>query len=412
VSLGTGETPAPKVFICYRREDTAAHAGRLYDSMERRFGKGNVFMDVDMAPGVDFVERITEVVSACQVLIVVMGPSWATVTDEDGETRIADPDDFVRIEVETALKRPEVTAIPCLVSGARMPKRESLPPGLQALARRNALELSNTRWGYDVERLHTTLDALLTEMTQARETAVPAPPPAPASAPAPANSPRPTRSTSVLSGPRLILEGVLVAAISACLGRWLLNVIPSPDSDPAAIVSVILRRGGTWGLTGAALGSWLAVRTGRAEPLRFALSGLLIGAAGGAIGGLIWAAPVIGHDPNLDEVKKAGSDLDLANRIQIVSLAVTGGFVGALIGRLWSQGRLQAGLVVGALAGALFQIVALASGNFDERQPSVAEVVLAFALTAATIAALTLAALVALDARRAGAALPAPARDP
>ncbi len=66
--------PGPKVFITYRREETGPHAGRLYDAMVARFGEDNVFMDVDMAPGVDFVERITEAVGACRVLIVVMGP--------------------------------------------------------------------------------------------------------------------------------------------------------------------------------------------------------------------------------------------------------------------------------------------------------------------------------------------------
>lgn len=135
----------PKVFICYRREDTAAHAGRLYDAMVARFGERNVFMDVDMAPGVDFVERITRVVSSCVVLLVVMGRNWATVEGDDGGPRIADPNDFVRLEVETALRRPEVTPIPVLVSGARMPEPEDLPTELRPLTRRNALELSDGR---------------------------------------------------------------------------------------------------------------------------------------------------------------------------------------------------------------------------------------------------------------------------
>ena len=77
-----GSVAGPNVFITYRREETAAHAGRIYDAMVDRFGEGNVFMDVDMTPGVDFVERITEAVAACQVLIVVMGPRWATVENE------------------------------------------------------------------------------------------------------------------------------------------------------------------------------------------------------------------------------------------------------------------------------------------------------------------------------------------
>jgi hypothetical protein len=151
----------PKVFITYRREETAAYAGRLYDATTARFGEGNVFMDVDMAPGVDFVERITEAVAACQALIVVVGPRWATVEDEHGTPRIANPQDVVRLEVETALRRPDVTLIPVLVSGARMPKGQDLPAEVRAITRRNALELSDQRWRYDVGRLISTLDELL-----------------------------------------------------------------------------------------------------------------------------------------------------------------------------------------------------------------------------------------------------------
>jgi TIR domain len=161
-----GSVPDPKVFISYRREETAAYAGRLYDAMVSRFGEDNVFMDVNMAPGIDFVERITEVIAACQVLIVVIGPTWATVEDERGKARMADPEDFVRLEVQTALRRPDVTPIPVLVSGARMPKREDLPPEIQAITRRNALELSHERWRYDMGRLIKTLDELLADAAQ------------------------------------------------------------------------------------------------------------------------------------------------------------------------------------------------------------------------------------------------------
>ena len=73
-----GSTGSPqRVFISYRREDSAAYAGRIYDAMVARFGESNVFMDVEMAPGVDFVEQINDVVSSCAALIVVIGPRWA-----------------------------------------------------------------------------------------------------------------------------------------------------------------------------------------------------------------------------------------------------------------------------------------------------------------------------------------------
>ena len=94
----------------------------------------------------------------------MVGPSWATVEDEHGNPRLADPEDFVRLEVETALQRPDVTPIPVLVSGARMPKREELPPQIQAITRRNALELSDQRWSYDIGRLINTLDELLADI--------------------------------------------------------------------------------------------------------------------------------------------------------------------------------------------------------------------------------------------------------
>ena len=156
-----------KVFITYRREDSAAQAGRLYDAMVVKFGEGNVFMDVDMAPGVDFVKRIREAVASCRVLIVVMGPEWSTIEDEQGRRRLEDPEDFVRLEVETALRRPEVTPIPVLVDGAAMPSQRELPEPLRPITRRNAIELSDLRWRQDVGRLIGALDQLIEEAPSA-----------------------------------------------------------------------------------------------------------------------------------------------------------------------------------------------------------------------------------------------------
>jgi TIR domain len=173
VSVGPEEstsTPAHRVFISYRRQDSAAYAGRLYDAMVSRFGERNVFMDLDLPPGVDFVERITEAVSTCQVLIEIIGPTWAAVKNDEGEVRLADPEDFVRLELGIALRRPEVTVIPVLVSGAQMPDRGDLPPDLGALARRNALELSDRRWRYDIGQLVSALEELLAGTTAVHDT--------------------------------------------------------------------------------------------------------------------------------------------------------------------------------------------------------------------------------------------------
>jgi cold shock CspA family protein len=146
------------VFISYRREETSGHAGRLYDRLEAQFGEQEVFMDLALEPGLDFVEQINEAVGSCRALIAVIGPEWATVTDEEGQPRLMNPDDLVRLEVEAALGRADVRVIPALVRGARMPRREALPDPLHALLRRNAIELSDERWAHDVGRLVSTLE--------------------------------------------------------------------------------------------------------------------------------------------------------------------------------------------------------------------------------------------------------------
>jgi hypothetical protein len=379
--VSTGTEPATstvqKVFICYRREETAAHAGRLYDAMVARFGERNVFMDVDLAPGVDFVERITQVVSGCVVLIVVIGPNWATVEDEDGNVRIADPDDFVRLEVGTALHRPEVTPIPVLVAGARMPKRENLPVELEPLTRRNALELSDARWSYDVGRLNTRLDELLAEIAGV-ETGVAA------SEPEQPREPGPEPQGP--SSGRLLLEGTLVGGAMAYAARWLAQPIPEGEGTAAEIAGVVLRRGVTWALVGAALAVWLAMRTRRTNVGRMGTAGLLIGGLAGAVGGMVFALPVILPSDHLSTAVKA--------RIEIGSLAVTGGILGAMLGWLWEPPRLAAGLLSGIAGGALSQLLLNESG-WD--YSSTSATVLAFALRAAAISGLSLAALLALD---------------
>src|SRR5205085_5438512 len=181
----------PKVFISYRREETAGHAGRLYDVMSTRFGDGNVFMDVDMAPGVDFVQRIKDAVGGCHVLLVIIGPRWSTITNGAIAPRLADPDDFVRLEVEEGLRRANVTVIPVLVGGARMPEPAELPRELHSLSRRNALELSDTRWRYDVDRLLVHLDGLLGRGPSVTTTPTPAPRPTPRPAATPIARPLP-----------------------------------------------------------------------------------------------------------------------------------------------------------------------------------------------------------------------------
>jgi hypothetical protein len=177
------ESEAPsrgRIFISYRRQETAAYSGWLFDRLVVRY-PGEVFKDVDSIElGDDFVEVITAAVGSCDVLLALIGDRWVTIADDDGRRRLDDPDDFVRVEIEAALTR-KVRVIPILVDGARMPRAEELPPSLARLVRRNALELSPARFDYDTNRLLKVLDRTLTEVRAARGvSAQPRPPVAPA----------------------------------------------------------------------------------------------------------------------------------------------------------------------------------------------------------------------------------------
>ena len=149
-----------KIFISYRREDARGDAGRLTDKLKFHFGEKQIFRDVEaIEAGVDFVEAINEAVGACTALIAVIGPNWVKVMDEQGRRRLDDPHDFVRLEIAAALTR-RIRVIPVLVGGAVMPKAEEIPADLEGLARRQAQELSDQRWDYDVGHLIETLEKL------------------------------------------------------------------------------------------------------------------------------------------------------------------------------------------------------------------------------------------------------------
>jgi hypothetical protein len=147
------------IFISYRREDTSGHAGRIYDRLNNHF-PGRVFRDVaGIDLGEDFVAAIERHVGACEVFIELVGDRWATITDHTGKRRLDDPDDFVRLELATALRR-GVTVIPILVNGATMPAVSSLPADIAALTRRNALQITETDFDHDVERLIKRLETI------------------------------------------------------------------------------------------------------------------------------------------------------------------------------------------------------------------------------------------------------------
>ena len=149
------------IFISYRREDSAGHAGRLFDRLRAHFGKGAVFMDVEgIEAGVDFVETIEQAVGGCDVLLAVIGRGWLDSKDSQGNRRLDDPQDFIRLETGAALAR-KVRVIPVLVEGAQMPPAESLPAELRVLTRRQAVELRDSRWEDDIHALIGVLERVM-----------------------------------------------------------------------------------------------------------------------------------------------------------------------------------------------------------------------------------------------------------
>jgi hypothetical protein len=151
-----------RIFISYRREDCAAHAGRLYDTLSTLFGERNVFMDVDTIElGVDFVDRIEQAIAGSDVVLALIGDDWLTARDRHGNRRIDAPDDFVRLELSSALAKDDVRVIPVLVEGATMPPASELPDALTKLARRNGIELTDTRWRSDTAVLIKAIEPVL-----------------------------------------------------------------------------------------------------------------------------------------------------------------------------------------------------------------------------------------------------------
>lgn len=142
-----------KIFISYRRSDSSKDARAVYERLCREFGEQKVFIDLEgIAPGDDFVELLEHNLDGCEVLVAVIGPGWASARSEQGALRLLEPDDFVRIELRTALGR-GIKVFPVLVDGAPPLRAEQLPEDLQALVRRQAVALDYRRFDADVKQL-------------------------------------------------------------------------------------------------------------------------------------------------------------------------------------------------------------------------------------------------------------------
>ena len=150
------------IFISYRREDSGPYAGRLRDVLSQHFGAEQVFRDIDtINPGERFPRVIEQAVGSCDALLALIGPTWLSITDDAGRRRLDDPDDFVRLEIATALGRSDVLVIPVLVGPTSMPAAADLPKPLAALAECNAVRITDENWDDQVARLTRALEKVV-----------------------------------------------------------------------------------------------------------------------------------------------------------------------------------------------------------------------------------------------------------
>jgi hypothetical protein len=157
------------IFINYRRDDSAGYAGRLFDNLVARFGRARVFMDIEtLEPGLDFVDGIDRAIRSCGAVIAIIGPNWIKATNDQGQRRLEDPTDFIRLEISAALRR-GIRVIPVLVHKATMPTEGELPESLRKLCRLQSFEISDNRWEFDVGRLADVLTPLIAEPDVAPE---------------------------------------------------------------------------------------------------------------------------------------------------------------------------------------------------------------------------------------------------
>jgi hypothetical protein len=142
-----------KIFINYRRGDEPGFTQALLGRLEQVFPADRLFIDVDnIPPGEDFVRMLESQVAQCDALLAVIGHAWLNAADEHGSRRLDDPHDFVRIEIESALKQGK-RVIPVLVNEAQMPRPDELPEAIRPLATRNAVRLTHERFRADTQGL-------------------------------------------------------------------------------------------------------------------------------------------------------------------------------------------------------------------------------------------------------------------
>ncbi|MEM7142980.1 MAG: TIR domain-containing protein [Actinomycetota bacterium] len=204
------------IFISYRRDDSGPWAGRVNDALVNRFGAEQVFLDVDgIRPGEDYRDAIARTIDEANVVLVVIGPDWGTVQDEDGNPRIGVKGDVHRTEIESALSS-DLTVVPVLVGGANPPSLDTLPKGLEDLSYRNAMVIDDRSFQRDIAALADSLESLVE----------------PVDAPS-----RPAAGGAPASKARRPLVLAAVAAVAAIIAIVAVIALSGGDDDPDTVAA-------------------------------------------------------------------------------------------------------------------------------------------------------------------------------
>jgi hypothetical protein len=313
-------SPIAPVFIGYRRADTGYAAGRLRDALEAHGHQ--VWFDLDrIRIGVPYRAKIAEALRECEVALILIGPQWATVTGRDGGRRIDDPDDDVRMEVQLALARPDLTLVPVLVDQAPMPRRAEMPEDVRELCELNGAALTQDTFSHCVKDLH--------ELIQG----------------------------SARRGWRAWGEALVVAAAAAVPAALLaatggLRTNPEMEAWPNTL-RLLVQRGALWALIMGPVIAWVALRRPGHRWWPALRAGLFWGAVFGLLGALLHSVATYYVNKEMwEDLGVTGEDLDHVRSVTYaLSIAVTGAGIGALVGAAWNPQGVKRGLLAGLLAG-------------------------------------------------------------
>jgi hypothetical protein len=148
------------IFVSYRRSDDPGFTQALIGRLEGAFSREHLFFDVDMMPGINFVRELEMQIRECEIVLAIIGPGWLDAKDDERVRRLENPQDFVRVELATALSL-EKRVVPVLVNNARMPSEKELPSDLKPLAHQNAARLTHEHFRTDVDALIVALKRIL-----------------------------------------------------------------------------------------------------------------------------------------------------------------------------------------------------------------------------------------------------------